>query len=200
MADFLVIYGTKDGQTAKIANALANDLRTLGVTADVVNARSSSPSPVAYRMVVVAAPVQGGRYQSEVARWVEAHVRDLAARPTAFVSVCLGVLQHDPKVDAELEAIMSRFFDRTGWTPTIQKIVAGALPYTRYNVLKRWMMRRIVRKAGGDTDTSRDYEYTDWADVARFARTLVQLADGTPAIAEHPMPRDVKESGLARGA
>ena len=30
-------------------------------------------------------------------------------------------------------------------------------------------MKRIAAKAGGDTDTSRDYEYTDWADLQRFA-------------------------------
>jgi menaquinone-dependent protoporphyrinogen oxidase len=29
-------------------------------------------------------------------------------------------------------------------------------------------MRRIVRKAGGDTDTSRDFEYTDWDDLRTF--------------------------------
>ena len=40
-------------------------------------------------------------------------------------------------------------------------------------------MKRIARKAGGATDTSRDYEYTDWAAldefVDRFSRRF-----GTP--------------------
>jgi menaquinone-dependent protoporphyrinogen oxidase len=31
------------------------------------------------------------------------------------------------------------------------------------------MMRLIAGAAGGDTDTSRDYEYTDWEAVERFA-------------------------------
>ena len=30
------------------------------------------------------------------------------------------------------------------------------------------MMRMIVGFAGGDTDTSRDYEYTDWKDLGAF--------------------------------
>ena len=34
------------------------------------------------------------------------------------------------------------------------------------------MMRLIVGAAGGDTDTSRDYEYTDWQAVDRFAGAL----------------------------
>ena len=31
------------------------------------------------------------------------------------------------------------------------------------------VMRFIVKSAGGDTDTSRDREYTDWDAVDRFA-------------------------------
>ncbi|MNC94612.1 Protoporphyrinogen IX dehydrogenase [menaquinone] [compost metagenome] len=52
--------------------------------------------------------------------------------------------------------------------------MAGALPYSKYNWVKRWMMRRIVAKAGGDTDTSRDYEYTDWNDLRAFAKEFIQ--------------------------
>jgi len=48
-------------------------------------------------------------------------------------------------------------------------IFAGALPYTRYHFFLRWVMKRIATMAGRDTDTSRDYEYTDWDEVARFA-------------------------------
>jgi menaquinone-dependent protoporphyrinogen oxidase len=32
----------------------------------------------------------------------------------------------------------------------------------------------FVGLGGGDTDTSRDYEYTDWGAVERFAETFAQ--------------------------
>lgn len=35
-------------------------------------------------------------------------------------------------------------------------------------------MRAIASVAGGDTDTARDYEYTDWDAVARFADAFAQ--------------------------
>jgi menaquinone-dependent protoporphyrinogen oxidase len=176
MTDVLILYGTTDGQTAKIANRLAIELRGLGALTDVANAaRRPQPSPESYRVVVVAASVQAGGYQKDVRAWVRRHAAVLAERPTAFVSVCLGVLQHDPTVDRELDGIMQRLFTETGWTPTARKIVAGALPYTKYNYFKRLMMRRIVRKAHGDTDITRDFEYTDWNDLAAFARTLLTL-------------------------
>jgi menaquinone-dependent protoporphyrinogen oxidase len=37
-------------------------------------------------------------------------------------------------------------------------------------------MKRIARKQGGPTDTSRDYEFTNWDDVARLAAQVAQLA------------------------
>ena len=176
MTDFLVLYGTTDGQTAKIANRLADELRSLGASADVADASvRPQPSPETYRAVVVAASIHAGGYQKSVREWVRRHAVALAARPTAFVSVCLGVLQHDPKVDRDLERSMERFFAETRWRPTAPKITAGALPYTKYNFLKRLMMRHIVRKAHGDIDITRDYEYTDWNDLAAFAGTLVGL-------------------------
>ena len=70
---------------------------------------------------------------------------------------------------------MADFLTSARWQPTVTTTVAGALPYTKYNWLKRWVMRRIVAKAKGDTDTSRDYEYTDWNQVRGFAREFLQL-------------------------
>jgi menaquinone-dependent protoporphyrinogen oxidase len=63
------------------------------------------------------------------------------------------------------------------------KVVAGALPYTRYNRLTRWAMKRIVTKAHGDTDTSRDYEYTDWNDVRQFARDFAGALNASRLLA-----------------
>lgn len=46
---------------------------------------------------------------------------------------------------------------------------SGALRYSQYGFIKRHMMKRISRDMGNpDTDTSRDYEYTDWNDVRHF--------------------------------
>jgi menaquinone-dependent protoporphyrinogen oxidase len=175
MSRILVLFGTTEGQTAKIAAAIGASLRTHDATVDVVEAGSLTIDPQTYDAVVVAASVHAAGYQRAVARWVRAHARALGTRPTAFVSVCLGVLQPDPKVQRHVADIASRFVSEAGWRPTVIKIVAGALPYTRYNWVKRWLMRRIVAKAGGDTDTSRDYEYTDWGDVRAFATQFASI-------------------------
>ena len=174
MSRILVIYGTTEGQTAKVARSIGETLRADGISTDVIEARTVSPSPNDYDAVIVAASVHARGYQRAVKEWVHANAHALNHKPTAFVSVCLAVLQHEPKVKQELAAIVDRFFIATGWHPSITKYVAGALPYSRYNWLKRWAMVRIVRKAGGDVDTSRDYEYTDWTDLRAFAEEFAR--------------------------
>ena len=176
MTRILVVYGTTDGHTAKVASAIADTLRAGGATVNVHEIGRTHCLPDAYDGVIVASPVRGGKYLKPVRRWVRAHAAVLNARTTGFVSVCLGVLQRDSAVDQALKTIISAFLAETGWRPTVTKPVAGALPYTRYNWFIRRMMKRIVTKAGGDIDTTRDYEYTDWPDLRSFAEQFGRLA------------------------
>ena len=67
------------------------------------------------------------------------------------------------------------FIQDTGWRPAHVLPVAGALAYSQYNFIIRFVMKRIARKAGAPTDTSRDYEFTDWSTLDRFI-TDVALA------------------------
>ena len=171
----LVIYGTTEGQTAKIAGALAATFRTYGVSVDLAEAGPAwDPEPEDYAAVIVAASVHAGGYQRPLRRWVRSHAEALQERPTAFVSVCLAIVKPTPEVVGHLSVIAGRFFDATGWTPNETKSVAGALPYSKYGWLKRRLMRRIVAKSGGDTDMTRDYEYTDWDDLRAFAQRFVE--------------------------
>ena len=172
MVRTLVVYGTTDGHTRKIAFALAEALRAERCSVHVAEAARGygALTPAGYDGVIVAASVHGGQYQRAVVRWVRAHAAALNRVPSAFVSVSLGVLDRRPDAQRAVDETMQRLYSQSGWYPTVTKAVAGALLYTRYGWLKRWIMRRIVRKAGGDVDTTRDYEYTDWIALRELAR------------------------------
>ena len=176
MARALILYGTTDGHTRKIAAAMAGVLTWEGCRVDVMDAKRAAPDvrPEDYDGVVVAGSIHAGGYQRAVTRWVRRHAAALNRQRGAFVSVCLGILEQRAKAQREVRAIMARFFADSGWSPALSTTVAGALPYTRYGWLKKWIMRRMVAKAGGDTDTTRDYEYTDWDELRAFARTFAR--------------------------
>ena len=69
------------------------------------------------------------------------------------------------------------FVRDTGWRPEHALSVAGALAYSKYSLLVRFLMKQIARRAGAPTDTSRDYEFTDWQALDRF---VGGLADRRP--------------------
>jgi menaquinone-dependent protoporphyrinogen oxidase len=71
---------------------------------------------------------------------------------------------------------MEQFLKATGWSPDLVTTVGGALSYTQYPPLMRWIMKRIARKEGGPTDTTRDHELTNWQHVDDFARRFARLA------------------------
>lgn len=176
MAHVAVLYGTTEGQTAKIAQAIAAQGRTAGHEVDVLHIGQLDEAfdPSAYDAAIVGASVHEGKHQRYVDRFVERHREWLDSHPSAFFSVALCQASGDAEGARQAQELVMAFVQRTGWKPARTATFAGALKYLEYNWLKRMLMKHIVARAGGDTDTSRDYEYTDWEQVEAFAREFFE--------------------------
>ncbi|ARP73858.1 flavodoxin [Streptomyces sp. MUSC 125] len=81
----LVTYGTTNGSTAEIAEAVAGVLGKAGLTAEALPARSVT-SLAPYDAVVVGGGLYAGRWHKDARRFVRRHRRELAARPVWFFS------------------------------------------------------------------------------------------------------------------
>lgn len=177
MPNVLIVYGTSHGQTRKIARRIAEHLDSRGIAAEAHDVRDLSRTFQVSRFDGV---IVGGRiWMSKVPRDLREFARGyravLESRPSVLFSVCLAVLNSTPEARAEVAGMLPKFEKATGWRPLRSAVFAGALPYTKYNFFLRWVMKRIATMAGRDTDTSRDYEYTDWDQVARFADEFADL-------------------------
>jgi len=189
MKPILALFATREGQTRRIAEHIAATLRAEGKAADVVDAAHLPKgfSPGAYSAAFLAASVHGGQHEKEMVQFVKRHIEELNRIPTAFLSVSLSEAgAEDTKAPQERRAqavldvrkMIEGFLVETGWHPTLVRAVAGALPYTKYNLLMRFIMKWISRRAGGDTDTSRDYEYTDWPALDALVEKLNSFKEG----------------------
>src|SRR5262245_20647226 len=98
MPRILIVFGTTDGHTLKIASAMRDAMIEAGAAVIVREPRHMEPAPGGYDAVVVAASVHESKYQKPVIGWVQAHVETLNRMPSAFVSVSLGILQREPAV------------------------------------------------------------------------------------------------------
>lgn len=183
MANILIAYATRRGQTEKIARRLADGLRSRGHAPELVNADPGNGFSESERIgaVLVCAPIIAGGYPRSVVRFVKAHRALLERVPSAFVSVALAIASRTTDGRADTLRVVEKFVKRTGWRPKRVELAAGALPYSKYNFILRLVMRQIAAREGGDVDTSRDYEYTDWGAVDRFASEFAAEALGMPA-------------------
>lgn len=173
---FLVVYGTTEGQTRKIADGIAERIRAHGPAAEAIDS-TAAPAELdlgAYDAVVIAASVHQHRHQASVMHFVKHHLARLQAMPTAFVSVSLAVAMAGEEGEREARSYVDRFLADTGWQPTEVHLAAGALLYTAYDFFKRQIMKFIVWKSGGPTETDQDYEFTDWAELSRFVDSFVE--------------------------
>ena len=182
-----VLYATREGHTERIAGHIAQKLAGIGLEADLKNLKAGGVRLAGYDGVILAASVHAGSHEPEMIDFVKGHRAELDRIPAAFLSVTLseaGAERADTTPDeharfaADVQQMMDKFFEETGWHASRAKPVAGALLYTKYNVFIRFIMKRIARQAHADTDTSRDYEYTDWAALDRFVEEFAEEIAG----------------------
>jgi menaquinone-dependent protoporphyrinogen oxidase len=157
MAEVLIVYGSREGHTALVADHLRRPLETAG---HIVRACPLDEAPTCPML-----------------RWIKGNAEQLNRLPSAFFQVSLssaGAADGSSGAEHYVEAMLSE----TGWRPGRVGSFAGALLYTKYGLVKRSMVRSIARSSGLGTDVRRDYDYTDYAAVAQFARDAEALLYG----------------------
>jgi menaquinone-dependent protoporphyrinogen oxidase len=179
MKPVLVLYATREGYTRRIAEHVAATARGRGFAVDVTDV-ASIPSGIwlgSYAAVIIAASVHLGRHEREMTQFVKRHVSEISLIPSVFLSISLSEAaaedaaatpENRARAGADAKKMIAVFLSETGWRPTHIQAVAGALLFTRYNRVLRFVMAGIARKAGMNPDITRDYEFTDWAELDRL--------------------------------
>ncbi|MGK2933283.1 MAG: flavodoxin domain-containing protein, partial [Solirubrobacterales bacterium] len=130
------------------------------------------------------ASVHVGHHQREIVNWVHDNLFELARRPNAFLSVSLTAAEDDEESQDSARQLIEDFERDTNWYPRRSEPIAGALQYREYNPFARTLMRLMLKKDGHPTDSSHDYDYTDWEGVSRLGEELA--GDFRAALASEP--------------
>lgn len=197
MPTIAVLFATREGHTRRIADYLVNRFRSRAVSAEALDV-GELPEEFnlgQYAAVVLAAPVHLGEHEPQMVTFVRDN-RDLLERmPSGFLSVSLseagaeGIArsaEQRQQAENDVRVQLDRFYQETGFSPTRELPVAGALAYTKYGAVVRLMMKQIAKQSGGPTDTSRDYEFTDWRGLDAFVDDMLRMLH--PAAEAAPRP------------
>jgi menaquinone-dependent protoporphyrinogen oxidase len=196
MTKILIAYGTTEGQTARIADQLAEVIRSRGLESDALNLNLSSGVSVDdYDAVVIGGSIHMGKHQEDVVEFVQKNRSDLDRLPSAFFSVSLAANGDLANAEAYVETSCNR---PVGVPARSVSSVVRCIGNTDF---KRYMMKRIVRdKPGMSTDTSPDYLYTDWDQVRRFAEDFVERLVPEGTTKDHELERWCADDARSRRA
>jgi menaquinone-dependent protoporphyrinogen oxidase len=174
----LIVYGTTEGQTRKIAEHVAGCLRAGDHDVGLYDsARPLQDLEVTnFDAVVVVASIHQQVHQESVTNFVRTHLAQLTPKPTLFVSVSLSAAFDEGKRDAM--GYVDQFIADAGWRPTQTLLVAGALRYSQYDYYEEQIIEHLVLKGREITERQGDCELTDWdglsRDVEAFMRSTLE--------------------------
>jgi menaquinone-dependent protoporphyrinogen oxidase len=200
MKKIAIVYATKFGQTEKIARYMEDKLQQRGFSTQLLNASEKEPLSPEVDGVVYGGPVYSGKFPKRLIQWVRSNRASLDRIPTALFTVSLNAADKRPEARAADRMLIRKLIEQSGFAPGLTASFAGALKYRDYFWPIRLIMRRISRSAGGDTDTSKNYEYTSWPKVDSFlssflsakerASSIVDLADRRLPIDRGPLTKE----------
>jgi menaquinone-dependent protoporphyrinogen oxidase len=172
----LIVYHSGEGQTAKISERVAARLRDDGHEVEV-SAVEHAPAPDVFDVIVAGDSIRLQHHSRQLRRYLSDNAASLEQKPMALFQVSMTSATADEEHTAQARKLVDALIEDTGLAPDVVALFAGALAYTQYGWFTKRVMRWISRREGGDTDTSRDYEYTDWEAVDAFADRVCRLAD-----------------------
>ncbi len=154
----LVVYGTKSGCTAGIAERVAETLAHGGASVEVV-AAEKAPDPSAYDAVVVGSGVRAGQWHAPVKKWVETYAAELKGLPVAFFTCGLMITQ-DGKAE-EVLAYTDPLIEATGIEPVDIGLFAGSFKPKEFSFAERSILK-LMKTPEGDF---REWDAIDaWAE------------------------------------
>ena len=184
----LIVYATNEGHTRHLAEFVADRLRKAGHAVRLAAAQDA-PAPESVDAALLAGSLHLLRYQRALVGYARRHRDALNALPSAFVSVSLAAADIG-RGRAGLDDCVRRFQRATGWRPRAVFHAAGKIAFSAYGPLIRFAIRSIAASHGLPTETSQDYDLTDYAGLARFAEGFACSL----SLAERPEPTPARRS------
>jgi menaquinone-dependent protoporphyrinogen oxidase len=174
----LVVYGTRYGTAAEIAEELARVIKEEGIEVDLVDARGIEDCDVSpYDLVVVGSGIKMGKWTKKSLKFLKDNKIALTDKKVALFVTCGAA--NDEKTVAE------------GWEKYLKKVAAENLagkpvdlglfgsvydPDAHHGLLFKLTNRAIkkeLEKKG--IDPSKRHDYRDWDEIRAWARGLADM-------------------------
>jgi len=170
MTKVLIIHSSVDGHTTHICERIRSVRNDLDI--DIISlSKTKNISLNKYEMIVIGASIRYGKYRKELFKFIDENLNAIQSKNNAFFSVNV-VARKAEKNSTDTNPYIEKFLLKTSWKPKIIDVFAGKIEYPKYNLFDRSIIKFIMWMTNGPTDTSKNFEFTDWSKVEKFAKNL----------------------------
>lgn len=174
MEKVLLLHSSTDGQTIKILHYIEEQLGE-NYQCELQDLNQLPELDFSdYDRVLIGASIRYGHLNNKLYEFITRNQSALEQNKVGFFCVNLTA-RKEGKNTPETSIYMKKFLRKSPWQPKLQAVFAGALHYPRYSWFDRIMIQFIMRITGGETDTTKEVEYTDWDKVSQFAHQFKQF-------------------------
>ncbi|GAB2640928.1 menaquinone-dependent protoporphyrinogen IX dehydrogenase [Vibrio panuliri] len=175
MKKVLFLYSSQEGQTVKILEYIEKHLADYQCELIDLHKVDSVDFSL-YERVLIGASIRYGKLNKKLYQFINRNIEQLEQSKVAFFCVNLTARKEDQGKDTpEGSVYIKKFLRLSPWQPSLIGVFAGALYYPRYGWFDKMMIKLIMTLTGGETDTSKEVEYTNWEKVSLFADKFKQL-------------------------
>lgn len=170
----LIVFASVEGHTKTIAGFVEKSVRQTGQTIRLIDVGGNDVHIEfdGIKRVILAAPVHRLRHPPSFEKFAKSRREELSTLPTLFLSVSLCA--SFPQGIPEAQSYVDDLTERTGFAPTIDLLVGGALQYGKYREDEAWIVRFIARGLDPGGKVGKDCEFTNWDAIEKAVSDFVQ--------------------------
>lgn len=158
----LIVYGSIEGQTEKIARFIEDLAIRTGETVQVIDThnRTSDADFTDVDSVILAASVHERRHPERFEVFVTSERKNLDLRRTLMISVSMNAAF--PEGHEEAQDYLEEMKMRTELDPDAEMLVAGAIRSRHYDYYATQVLKHVVLRGRNFDPSVQEHEFTDW--------------------------------------
>ena len=168
----MIIYSSVDGHTKTICQRIEDVIKNSSNTTLMSLDDATDEDISKYDRIVIGASIRYGKHRPSLFDFIEKNLDLLNSKYSAFFTVNI-VARKPEKNTAKTNPYMIKFLKKSPWKPKVLDVFAGKLDFPTYNFSDKYIIKFIMWITKGPTDTSKVYEFTNWAAVDNFAKKLI---------------------------
>lgn len=174
----LVVYGSRYGTAAEIAEEIARVIKEKEIEVDLVDARGIKDCDVSpYDLVVAGSGIKMGKWTNKSLKFLKNNKESLASRKVAIFVSCGAANEEKSRAEGQ-EKYLDEVAAKNLVNPPVATGLFGSVydPDAKHGIvfnLTNRFIKKDLKKKG--LDTTKRHDYRDWEGIRTWARNLANM-------------------------